>query len=110
MVPPADSLQHTTLDHGAYLFALRQLLQCGAIDGATTGSRADPLHGSWRNYWTCHASVHVAHVHDCAQEDPAAELRDVLVYAPSIPPLLVGDVYACDGMLRERLRLPGQSV
>ena len=102
MVPQTVRIQPALLDHRTHRIALCQLLQRRAVYGQTGGCSSDTLHASWWNHRARHALVHAAHVHHGACEDPAAELRDLLVHASPVHPVLLGDVYSCDWMFRER--------
>lgn len=103
-------IQHAALDDCACQRTLCQLLQCGKISSEKRGGSTDPLHASRRNYRTCHAIMHAAHVHNRAFEDSTTKLRDILVYASLVRTVSVGDVHPCYRLLRARLAQPVLSI
>lgn len=102
MVPSAGRICDAWLDDRSYRLALRQLLQCRALASATRSCSPDPLLSSWRSYWTHHVALHASDVHNCACQDTKTILRDVLVHASSIHPILARHVHSCYRMLRAR--------
>lgn len=100
MVSQAGRICYACLHNHPRLGPLCQLFQCRKSTATTSHSCTSPLCSARWCHGAYHASVHDVDVHNRSCEDTTAIIRDLLVHASSLHPILLGTLHTCGRMLR----------